>query len=75
MLKPRPKDVSILALRSPLRVSGTFKHPSFRHDFKALGVRGAIALTLAKIAQPAAFLATFGPGSGQDSDCGGRYAR
>ncbi|WP_223203074.1 AsmA family protein [Stenotrophomonas sp. 169] len=75
LLKPRPKDISILALRSPLRIDGTFKDPSFRPDFKALGLRGAIALALGSIAPPAALLATFEPGPGKDSDCGGKYAR
>jgi len=75
LLRPRPKDKSILALRSPLRIGGTFKDPSFRPDFKALGIRGAIALTLGSIAPPAALLATFEPGPGEDSDCGGKYAR
>lgn len=75
LLKPRPKDISILALRSPLRIDGTFKDPSFRPDFKALGIRGAIALALGSIAPPAALLATFEPGPGKDSNCGGKYAR
>ena len=75
LLKPRPKDISILALRSPLRINGTFKDPGFRPDFKALGLRGAIALALGSIAPPAALLATFEPGPGKDSDCGGKYAR
>lgn len=75
LLRPRPKDVSILALRSPLRIGGTFKDPSFRPDFKALGLRGAIALTLASIAPPAALLATIETGPGKDAACGGRYAK
>lgn len=75
LLRPRPKDISILALRSPLRIGGTFKDPSFRPDFKALGVRGAIALTLGSIAPPAALLATIETGPGEDSNCGGRYAK
>ncbi|WP_078563358.1 AsmA family protein [Xanthomonas axonopodis] len=75
LLRPRPKDRSILSLRSPLRIGGTFKAPSFRPDFKALGVRGAIAVALGSIAPPAALLATFEPGPGKDSDCGGKYAQ
>jgi hypothetical protein len=75
LLRPRPKDISILALRSPLRIGGTFKDPSFRPDFKALGIRGAIALTLGSIAPPAALLATIETGPGEDSNCGGRYAK
>lgn len=75
LLRPRPKDISILALRSPLRIGGTFKDPSFRPNFKALGIRGAIALTLGSIAPPAALLATIETGPGEDSNCGGRYAK
>ncbi|QBG84392.1 AsmA family protein [Xanthomonas oryzae] len=75
LLRPRPKDRSILSLRSPLRIGGTFKNPSFRPDVKALGVRGAIAVALGSIAPPAALLATFEPGPGKDSDCGGKYAQ
>ena len=75
LLRPRPKDRSILSLRSPLRLGGTLKDPSFRPDMKALGVRGAIALALGSITPPAALLATFETGPGEDSDCGGKYAR
>ncbi|SDQ54018.1 AsmA family protein [Pseudoxanthomonas sp. CF125] len=74
-LRPRPKDRSILALRSPLVVGGTFKDPSFRPDFKRLGLRGALAVTLGSIAPPAALLATLELGPGKDSSCGGRYAK
>src|SRR5690606_22342164 len=74
VLKPRPKDRSILALRSPLVVDGTFRDPGFRPDMARLGLRGAIALTLGSIAPPAALLATLELGPGEDSDCGGRYA-
>jgi len=77
MLRPRPKDRSILTFRSPLHIGGSFADPSFLPDFKALGVRGAIAVALATITPPAALLATIetGPGKGQDLDCGGQYAR
>ena len=74
-LRPRPKDRSILTLRSPLVAQGTFKNPSFRPDFARLGLRGAIALGLASIAPPAALLGTIDLGGGEDSGCGGQYAR
>ncbi len=74
-LRPRPKDRSILALRSPLVVGGSFKDPSFRPDFKRLGLRGAVALALGSIAPPAALLATLELGPGKDSNCGGKYAK
>lgn len=74
-LKPRPKDRSIFSFRSPLLVSGTFKDPSFKPDFKRVGLRGAIALVLGSIAPPAALLATIELGRGKDSNCGGRYTK
>lgn len=74
-LRPRPKDRSLFVLRSPLLVGGTFKDPSFRPDLVRLGLRGAIALTLASIAPPLALLATIELGPGEDSSCGGRYAK
>lgn len=74
-LRPRPKDRSILALRSPLYISGSFADPSFRPDFARLGLRGAVALALGSIAPPAALLATLELGPGEDSDCGGSYAQ
>lgn len=74
-LRPRPKDRSLLVLRSPLLVTGTFKDPSFRPDLKRVGLRGAIALALASIAPPLALLATIELGPGEDSSCGGRYAK
>lgn len=74
-LRPRPKDRSLFAFRSPLLVGGTFKDPSFRPDFKRVGLRGALALALGNIAPPAALLATLELGPGKDAECGGRYAR
>jgi uncharacterized protein involved in outer membrane biogenesis len=74
-LRPRPKDRSLFALRSPLLVDGTFKDPSFRPDLARVGLRGAIALALGSITPPAALLATLELGPGEDSSCGGRYAK
>lgn len=75
LLRPRPKDRSILALRTPLTIGGTFASPSFRPDLARLGLRGAIALALGSIAPPAALLATLELGGGEDSGCGGPYAK
>jgi AsmA family protein len=74
-LRPRPKDRSLFALRSPLLVGGTFRDPSFRPDMKRVGLRAAIALTLGNIAPPAALLATLELGPGENASCGGRYAK
>ncbi len=69
LLKVKQKRLSLLSLRSPLRVSGTFKHASIRPDYKALGLRGVAVAVLAAIAPPAAELALIDPGGGKDSDC------
>ncbi|WP_337055173.1 AsmA family protein [Pseudoxanthomonas sp. USHLN014] len=75
VLRPRPKDRSILSFRTPLDIGGTFKDPSFRPDLKKLGLRGAVALALGSIAPPAALLATLDLGGGEDANCGGQYAK
>ena len=74
-LRPRPKDRSLLALRTPLWIDGTFKDPDIHPDYGRIGIRGAIALALANIAPPAALLATLELGPGKDAACGGRYAK
>ena len=74
LIRPRPKDRSLLSLRSPLVVTGSFADPDIRPDFKRLGLRGAIALTLASVAPPAGLLATLELGPGENAACGGQYA-
>ena len=74
-LRPRPKDRSLLVFRSPLIVEGTFKDPDIHPDYARVGLRGAIALVLGSIAPPAALLATLELGPGEDSNCGGKYAK
>ncbi|SKA13898.1 AsmA family protein [Novilysobacter spongiicola] len=74
VIKPRPKDRSLLSLRSPLLVDGTFKQPDLRPDLGRVGLRAAIALTLGSIAPPAALLGTLELGPGEDAGCGGKYA-
>jgi hypothetical protein len=74
-LRPRPKDRSLLVFRSPLIVEGTFKHPRFHPDYARVSLRAAIALVLGNIAPPAALLATLELGPGEDSGCGGKYAK
>ncbi|MGO1003010.1 AsmA family protein [Lysobacter sp. CA196] len=69
LIRPRPKDRSLLALRTPLTVTGSFKQPNARPDFKRLGLRGAVAVALGSIAPPAALLATIELGPGKDAGC------
>ncbi len=68
-LKPQPKDHSFLSLRAPLLVSGSFKDPVFKPDYRRVTLRGVAALMLGSIAPPAALLALFETGPGQDLSC------
>ena len=68
-LRPRPKDHSLVALRAPLLLTGTFKDPNFRPDYKRVTLRGVAAAVLAGIAPPAALIATFERGPGEDVTC------
>ncbi|MBK5204259.1 MAG: AsmA family protein [Polaromonas sp.] len=69
ILDPAPKDGSILSLRSPLRIGGTFAAPSAGPDKGALAGRVGIALMLAAINPLLALAATVETGPGQDADC------
>jgi AsmA family protein len=70
-LQPRPKDRSIFALRSPLKVGGTLKEPQVGPKAGPLALRGAAAAVLSAIAPPAALLALIETGPGEDVDCAG----
>jgi uncharacterized protein involved in outer membrane biogenesis len=70
LLKPQPKDFSLVALRAPLRVDGSFKDPGFHPDVKRITLRGVAAAVLGSIAAPLALVATVETGPGKDTDCG-----
>ncbi|OGA95053.1 MAG: membrane assembly protein AsmA [Burkholderiales bacterium RIFCSPHIGHO2_12_FULL_61_11] len=69
VLDPAPKDGSILSLRSPLRIGGTFAAPTAGPDKTALAGRVGIALVLAAINPLLALAATVETGPGEDADC------
>ncbi|HSI54821.1 MAG: AsmA family protein [Ramlibacter sp.] len=69
-LRPYPKDMSILSLRSPLKVSGNFASPRLGPDKGALAGRGALVLALAAINPLLGLAATIETGPGEDADCG-----
>jgi uncharacterized protein involved in outer membrane biogenesis len=69
-LRPRPRDISPVALRVPLEVGGTFKRPSFHPEAGPLATRAAIAGALYAIAPPAALLALIETGPGGKVQCG-----
>lgn len=74
VLKPEPKDKSILSLRSPLKIAGTFASPTAGPDKVALGARAGLAIALGVINPFLALLATIETGPGQDADCTGALA-
>ena len=69
VLKPQPKDKSILSLRSPLKIGGTFAAPTAGPDKTALAGRAGLAIALGVINPLLALLATIETGPGQDADC------
>lgn len=69
LLKPRPKDMSILSLRSPLRIGGTFADMRAGPEKTALAGRAGLALLLGVINPLLALAATIETGPGQDADC------
>jgi uncharacterized protein involved in outer membrane biogenesis len=68
-LEPSPKDASILSLRSPLTIGGTFGAPTAAPDKGALAGRAGIALALAAINPLLALAATIETGPGENADC------
>ncbi len=68
--KAYPKDMSLLALRTPLIVGGTFRKPTIRPKAGPLAARVAVAVALGAIAPPLAALALIETGPGKDTDCG-----
>ncbi len=61
-LVARPKDFSLLTLRSPLRVQGTLADPRVGLEGRALGGKALAAIALGALAPPAALLAFVDPG-------------
>ncbi len=64
LLKPRPKDRSILVLRSPLHISGTFG-PVIPARLQGVGYSWRRGPGAGSIAPPAALLATIELGRGR----------
>lgn len=69
-LNPQPKDKSPLTLRTPLKIGGSFKDPSFRPEILPLAARVGAAAALYSLAPPAALLALIETGPGESIDCG-----
>ena len=69
VIRPQPKDVSILSLRTPLLVGGTFGSPKAGVQAGPLAGRGIAALALGAINPLLALAATIETGPGEDADC------
>lgn len=67
--RPYPKDMSILSLRSPLKVAGTLGAPQAGPDKGALAGRAGLALALGAVNPLLALAATLETGPGEDADC------
>jgi AsmA family protein len=69
-LRPYPKDMSILSLRAPLRVSGDFAKPKFGPDKGALASRAGLTLAAGALSPLVALATTLESGPGKDANCG-----
>lgn len=69
VMRPQPKDKSILSVRTPLLIRGTFASPKVGIEATPLAARGAAALALGAINPLLALAATLETGPGQDADC------
>ena len=64
------KRLSLVALRGPIRIGGTFKHPQVRPEAGPVALRVGAAVALGTLLTPvASILALVDPGSAKDSNC------
>lgn len=66
---PKPKHPGILSLRTPITVYGSFRHPDYTLDKKALALRAGGALALAAVNPFAMLVPLLETGPGKDTDC------
>jgi AsmA protein len=70
MLDPRTKNTSLVALRSPIYVRGSFAKPTVSVDKGRVAMRAAGAVALGVINPFLALIPLVDTGPGKDSDCG-----
>jgi uncharacterized protein involved in outer membrane biogenesis len=68
-LEPKPKDKSILSMRAPINIDGTFAKPGFSVDKKVLFARAGAAVALGLINPFAALIPLIETGPGKDANC------
>ena len=71
IFRPYPKDKSILSVRSPLKLQGTFGAPKAGVEKGALIERAAVAIGLGAINPLLGLASTIETGPGKDADCAG----
>jgi AsmA family protein len=69
VLKPHPKDVSILVVRSPIHIIGSFANPDFSVDKGGLIKRIGGAVLLGLINPLAVLIPLIETGTGADANC------
>ena len=69
ILHPYPKGKSILSLRSPLKLAGSFASPKASVDKAAVVGKAGVALALGVINPLLTLAATLESGPGKDADC------
>lgn len=62
LLVTKPKDMSPVTLRSPVRLQGTFSAPQVKLDSKQLATKAGLAAALAAVHPLASLIALFDPG-------------
>lgn len=75
-LRAKSKRVSLLALRGPIHIGGTFKDPKVMPEVAPVAARAGAAVALATLVTPlASLLALIDPGGGKDSNCSALIAQ
>jgi uncharacterized protein involved in outer membrane biogenesis len=74
-ITPLPKKKSVVVLRTPFYMDGTFANPGVRPDFTVLGLRAGGAVALGVINPLLAILPLVETGPGKDADCGDLLAK
>ncbi|MDB5802408.1 MAG: AsmA [Rhodocyclales bacterium] len=69
LLKPEPKDRSILALRVPVRLHGSFAKPGYSLKAGELALRGGAAIALGLVNPLLALVPLIETGPGTNTDC------
>jgi uncharacterized protein involved in outer membrane biogenesis len=65
----RPRDISLVAIRTPIRIGGTLADPSIAPEGEPLLLRGTIVAALAAVAPPLALLGLIETGPGKNTSC------